>query len=1242
MKVINLEVTPSEALSDEQIIEKFIDFLLNFTTIDDEGKSFYKYREEILHILADETRRSIVIDFPDLALFDQELADYLLKMPIKIVSLFDTGFRRSLKIFQEDLSDEILRKYRVRIKNIGKPISIRLLHRAENLGRIINFRGIVVKATKVKPILRRAMFRCQVCGFIFPMEFEDEFQKPTACPNPTCDNNNPNRFEMLKDSLEYEEYQELTIQELPEELPPGQLPQSVVTVVRGDLTNKVRPGDRVTVYGVVKTFPERGLRVGKKPLFDIMIETLYIDNESSELEEIELTEEEKEIIESLKDSKDLEQKIYQSIAPSIYGYDHIKKAIAALLFGGVPKVLPDGTKIRGTINVLLIGDPGTGKSQILKYVAQISPRALYTSGRGASAAGLTAAVVKSDDGWALEAGVLVLADKGIACLHPDSRVFVDGKFMKIKDLFDPRRAYKAVSRGEIVDIQEEEHNVTSLNFRDIKIVNRKATVIRRKWWDGKLLKIRFRSGNELIVTPDHLLVDGETFEWKQAIEFKEGDLVVAPLKLPSVKEKIFILDILPSEWRVKLSKEEKDELKREVLKRFKNLSEFNKFYEISRDFLSGKSSITVGKFRKVLKDFGIYEKWRNRPLTYGPYTRREKLKVSYITPELAYFLGFLYGDGWIQKNGSRVKVSISQSKNNTKQIRMIRKIFLKFYPKKLSEHERVTESLIKGKNVRSHNIIFTVNSPLLAFLYDYLTRNNLENAFKLDDEALKGFIAGALDSDGCVSIKKSAKGIVAHVEFLLSKDIKNDRAFAMLLRRFNVFARVIKGDSVNKIRITGREDVKLLLEAVKDYSVKVKKIPLRKHLVPSARDKVLVKPVKHVTNKIIEQVPSAVLIKKGIWSVVYSLSNERSSPNRLQLTKMLERISDDVTQDVKKDLEILASRDYFLDEIVSIKYVPYKGYVYDIYVPKEHNFVAEGVIVHNCIDEFDKMSRDDRRALHEAMEQQSISIAKAGIVATLNARTSILAAANPKFGRYLPGRDLADNLDLPPTILSRFDLIFVLVDIPKKEEDYQKASHILGLHTRDVRPEPPFSPEFLKKYILYAREHVFPKLTKKAANKILDFYMRMRAMSKEESEENFGASPIAITARQLEALVRLTEAHARMLLKDEADEQDADFAIELMRFSLSQVGRDPQSGKIDIGIVSTGVSSSKRAKYLIVMDILRELENEYPDGVPLKRIIEVAKEKKISEDFVVDVLNREKNKGNVYEPRPGKYKSVSY
>ncbi|RLE81386.1 MAG: hypothetical protein DRJ51_03930 [Thermoprotei archaeon] len=952
----------------ESYVEKFTSFLKNFR--DERGE--YKYRRRVREmILANSS--SLIIDFDDLIKYDLALAQKVLDNPRELIEEASKAIAEVAKI--EAPEQALIKEYTARFRGLPSTQVVPLRKiRAEHINKLVAIEGIVTRMTPIKYLLKKAVFRSRATGHTIEVpQIGGRYTPPTLMEMPGENRIRKGDYELVLDESVFSEWQKITLQEKPEELPPGQLPRSIEVVLKDDLVDTVRPGDRVIVVGILNVEEEKTLRKDRPPIFKTFLEANYIETVGKDIFEVEITPEDEKKILELASRSDIRNLIIKSIAPSIHGYEEIKRGIACLLFGGEPKVLPDGLRVRGDIHILLVGDPGTAKSQLLKYVASIAPRSVFTTGKGSTAAGLTAAVVreKSTGEFYLEAGALVLADGGVACLHPDTRILANGKYVRVKDLFDPDNSYKAYSHGEVVDIQEVKLDVAAINPVNMKIEKVKATAIRRKLWKGELIRLRFRSGHEIILTPDHLLIDGSTLQWKEVGEFKAGDLVVAPLKLPSVKDKVYILDILPDKWLVKLSKEEKEELKSEILRRFKNIAEFNRKYKVSRDFLSGKGAITVGKFRRILKDLQIYEKWKTRPLTYGPYSRCERLKVAYITPELAYFLGFVYGDGWARRQGKKVRIGVVQSKVHVKQIETLRKAFESFYDGKLKECELRTESILRRSLVSSENIFSHLNSPLLGFLYEYITRDSLKNSFSLDDEALKGFIAGVLDSNGCISIKTSFKGEVFHVEFLLSRDLERDRAFAMLLRRFDIYARIISGDNVNKIRITGREDVKNLVKAVRKYSVKVKELPPMKHLVPSRSDKVPSEPVKNLAREIIHLVPASVLQARELWSTLYTYAKGTCIPSRMQLRKMSERLNEYLTSDIKAGLEILASRDYFLDKVVSVERISYSGYVYDLYVPGLHNFVAGGVISHNCIDEFDKMDPRDRVSIHEAMEQQS-------------------------------------------------------------------------------------------------------------------------------------------------------------------------------------------------------------------------------------------------------------------------------
>ncbi|MEM4461710.1 MAG: minichromosome maintenance protein MCM [Candidatus Bathyarchaeia archaeon] len=669
------------------IADRFQDFLRTFRS--DDGS--FKYREQLVQI-ASLGLKSLRVSFIDLRIYDEELAVYVQRYPSKALSDLEKAAFDQLKIEARDYAERVGR-INVRFKDLMETIPLRKIC-VDHLGQLVQFEGIIVRATAVYPLLTRAIFACRVCGHTsepIPQEESMAIVSPSICPN--CKKNS---WKLLEDRSEFINYQELRVQERPEDLPPGQIPRWIDIVATDDLVDVARPGDSVVVTGIVKAKPQALPGKGKLRIFNLVIEANNIEVKGKEPEQVEITIEEEERIRRMASDPNIYERLKASIAPAIYGYEDVKEAIVYLLFGGVP-IIVGGNQIRGDVNILIIGDPGTGKSQLLQYVHRVAPRGLYTHGRGTTAAGLTAAVVRDRGGaMALEAGALVLSDRGVC-----------------------------------------------------------------------------------------------------------------------------------------------------------------------------------------------------------------------------------------------------------------------------------------------------------------------------------------------------------------------------------------------------------------------------------------------------------------------------------------------------------------------------------------------------AIDEIDKMRPEDRVAMHEAMEQQTVSIAKGGIVATLNARTSIIAAANPAFGRYDPLRTVADNINLPVSILSRFDLIFVLRDKPDKSLDTRIAEHVLMLHTtRELPVAPPIEPEFLRKYIAYAKR-INPKLSKEAMERIKDFYLRMRALS-----ESSG-SPIAITVRQLESIIRLAEARARAALRDTVTVEDAEAAIRLMEVTLEQVGFDIASGKIDIDIIMTGKPKSMRDKLQLILSVVSKLEKEggAASRDDLVKILE--EEYGMDKTESIKLINQMLKEGTLYEHRPG-------
>ena len=672
----------------------FREFLENYR--DEKNKP--KYVDRISETLR-KAKRYVVIDYMDLYAYSEDLAKKLIDEPIKIIrEVFEP-------VLKEFISSEFGVEADVKPRFRGLPVSYRIRDlRNEHINKLIQIEGIVIRMTPPKQRIYKAVIRHDLCGGKFEEIIDGEFfEMPKRCP--IC-NESKGNFELVEDETQYIDYQKIVVSEMPEELPPGHIPRQLTVVLEEDLVDTARPGDRVVVTGVLRLVKSKNSRKKTiRAVYDAEMYASYVELSQKGVEQIELTEKDIEEIKKLARDPLIRRKIIASIAPSIYGLWDIKEAIALLLFGGVPKQREDGTRVRGDIHALIIGDPGTAKSQLLQFTAKIAPRGLFTSGRGSTAAGLTASVLrdKSTGEYYLEAGALVLGDLGVV-----------------------------------------------------------------------------------------------------------------------------------------------------------------------------------------------------------------------------------------------------------------------------------------------------------------------------------------------------------------------------------------------------------------------------------------------------------------------------------------------------------------------------------------------------CIDEIDKMREEDRVAIHEALEQQTVTISKAGIYAILNARASVLAAGNPRYGRYEEDRHITENINLPVTILSRFDLIFILKDKPSPEEDKRLASYIVEAHSRYEEIKPVIEPQLLRKYIAYARTHVKPVMTEEAKKMLVDFFVEMRRAAAESK----GATPISITARQMESLIRLAEAHARMALKEVVEAEDAAEAIRMTLLMLSNVGIDIETKEIDIDSIMTGKPLSKRRKIHEIEDMIKQITRG--EGKPCAALNELKTrlQQNISGDEVERIVNMLYREGIIIQIKPHCYKLV--
>lgn len=322
-----------------------------------------------------------------------------------------------------EIPKALSRRYEVCIVPGPQEVSRKLREiKAADIGHLVKVKGMVTRSTDVKPRIAVATYTCEECGSeIFAEINTPDYMPITQCPSQRCqDNKKMGKVLLQTRGSKFIKYQELKLQELPDQVPTGHIPRSMTIHCRGEQTRQCGPGDIVVVSGIFMTVKNRGYKAIRTGLSaETYIEAMQVEKQKVGYGEMRETDNAtREAVRRLAADPDPYSLIARSIAPEIFGHEDVKKALLLQLVGGVTKTLPDGMKIRGDVNICLMGDPGVAKSQLLKYIATVAPRGVYTTGKGSSGVGLTASVVKDTltGELALEGGALVLADMGICCI----------------------------------------------------------------------------------------------------------------------------------------------------------------------------------------------------------------------------------------------------------------------------------------------------------------------------------------------------------------------------------------------------------------------------------------------------------------------------------------------------------------------------------------------------------------------------------------------------------------------------------------------------------------------------------------------------------------------------------------------------------------------------------------------------------------------------------------------------------
>ena len=1040
-------------LASGKLSEQFEDFLKSVA--DRNGNPVY--RSKISQLISNEGK-SLVVDFGDLLKYNSDLANRVLLEPDSSLASFKIAAFETMRSENALYADRVKRELTVRLRSLTDLVPLRKVD-TSYIDRMIAISGMVVRTSELRPLMTEAAWVCPSGHLTYETQDDLALKRPPKCE--LC--GEARNFELDRRHSRFIDFQVVRVQELPEELPPGQLPQFFDVNVEGDIVNSARPGDRVVLTGVVRAVPDYSVGQVKTRLFKSQIDCNHVEVKGKEPELVQISKEDEELISRIASSPDAYDRLVSSIAPVIIGHQPEKEAILLLLVGGSTTVLPDGTKLRGDINALFVGDPG--------------------------------------------------------CLVADERVVLgDGSIAKI---------------GEIGTEHLQPMNLQVLTGEG---GGKRAVATRfHVYRNQSVLEIVTESGKSVRGTYNHPLLvsineDGRLVRrWKRLDELKVGDRIVTVTGFPCT-----ITDYKPTGFRVSQPR-------------------------------------------------------------LGPRFRGRLPTV--VDEELAGYLGYLLGDGSVDRHSAIAYVAEPEDDLLPKLERMIGHLFA------------VTPRLVRRVR-HDRNIPVTelyVNSECIASNLAFLRQKRVPNLiFMSGNKVVAQFLRWLFEADGTVFSKGRGRRAIG----LKAKDVELLRDVQILLLRWGIHSRV----DGNALLIRRGEDIVKYSEKI--GFVSAKKASRLEALVKEARE------FGRVHRQMTEQV---VAIYPRPPEDVYDI--EVPEGHRFIANGLVSHNTG--KSEMLKFASQVAPRGLY----ASGRGASAAGLTAAVIREKNVFMLEAGVVVLadlgvGVIDEFEKMKPEDRTALHEAMEQNTVTVAKGGIYATLNARTAILAACNPVLGRYNPFQNITENIGtLPLPLLSRFDLIFVFRDQPTPAEDERLASHILAVHSkRSYATPPPIEFSLLKKYLSYAKRHS-PELTKEAMERMKDFYLQLRRSGGAEDS-------IPPTPRTLEALIRLSTARAKVLLRDTVTEEDALAAIALMNRMVEDVLTDATTKKTDFGIQfgkPAGESKNMRA----ALEILKNLEGADKKPVERKQLKEELVKAKFSDEDAEKMIRTMFREGMVYESKPG-------
>ena len=1207
------------------IIQKFEEFFID------------KYEKQ-LQILKNSypEKKSFYISYKELHKYDHEFAEKLIANPDSYIKAAEMALVSLVGEENKDFQPHI----RIEDLEIGEPLLIQNIG-SDHIHKLISVTGVVTKRAEIRPKVQVAVFNCTNCGNIEKVIMEKGVFIPDVCSN--C---KKRTLELDEKASRFTNIQRAEIQELLERVRSGSPASHIELILDDDLCNSIIPGDTIEVVGIVRL-----KQLGKKndPVFAKYIDVVSIKNTQREFEEVELSKEDiKQILDFAKQPNVFEI-ITNSIAPSIYGHKEMKQAIALQLFGGNPdKTLPEGGRIRNDIHILLIGDPGSAKTRLLQYVANLAPKSIYVSGKSVSGVGLC--IDKESLITLNDAGMYKIGDY-------IEQNFKDGKK-------EEEGVFSCPMSGRVLTLNSE-FKAEYGSIEKIWKINSPE----------KMIYIRTQRGKELKITPNTPLFvfDNGKLYWKKAGELNGNEYVASSRKsLPLSGKPIPCISLLSNKsiWVATNISDVIINLTNKLAKKYGDLTTVAKRYGLKRDTLhmwrsrNHYQGIPLHILKRMADDADVDYSYLATAIdeVFVRYGKNITLP-KYINPDITYLAGLIAGDGDIYQN----------KKSAIIRFHSVDKELLNKASKIIKENFGLDAKIIKSS---ARTSCIRIESVVIAELLEKLGVPSGKKSHRIDitpklvstgEQCVKSFIKGLFDTDGYVNNSKRGSQSIGFTT--TSKSLA--QKLQLILEWWGIIAKLrtknkigqtttIRGRTVEtkrlqyQIEIRGIDNFKAFKDNIGFFN-KQKQEKLNS----------LIRNIKANPNLDIVPVSSLLSeIKKRYnlkgWKIVYN-----KHPSRKKLLEIASKLPEIPEKEM---LLKLSNSDIYWDKIAMLKsVVPDSPIVYDLTVKDAHAFLANGIFVHNTasaerddlgegwtlkagalvlasgglasVDEFDKIDDTERAALHEVMESGTVSVAKAGIVAKFKAKTSILAAANPKFGRFDPNQLIAIQFDIPPTLQSRFDLIFPIRDVVDETSDRKLARHILETHKYASENKIPevkeerVDTEFLRKYISYARKYIKPKLSKEAQDRIESFYVQLREMGKKQ-----GAIPI--TPRQIEAIIRLSEASAKARLSEVVELRDAELAISLMEYVLKEIALDRTTGNIDIDIISTGQPRSKQTQYYDLYGLIRDLNKQF-DPIPKDKLYQDAiSNLKMDERTVRMIIDEMLKKGEIFEPKPGYYKLV--